>query len=140
MGHSRLLAEGTKEEEKREEDVAVLGLGGRREGTTESGQVAGQTACPELSCSWQLLPARRSRPCWPPEYGIWERPRALRSGTFRPLPQAVAQLPGIFLMDCYLSYALLVVPSRSDVMQDSLAGENLAENFNSNLLMKVSFF
>lgn len=43
-------------------------------------------------------------------------------------------------MDCYLSYALLVVPSRSDVMQDSLAGENLAENFNSNLLMKVSFF
>lgn len=27
-GHSRLLAEGTKEEEKREDDVAVLGLGG----------------------------------------------------------------------------------------------------------------
>lgn len=30
VGHSRLLAEGTKEEEKREEDVGVLGLGGQR--------------------------------------------------------------------------------------------------------------
>lgn len=61
-GHSRLLAEGTKEEEKREEDVAVLGPRGGREGKTEKGQLAGQIAGPQLSCSWQLLPARRRRP------------------------------------------------------------------------------
>lgn len=38
VGHSRLLAEGTKEEERRAEDVAVLGLEGEGgddgEGTT----------------------------------------------------------------------------------------------------------
>lgn len=43
-GHSRLLAEGTKEEEKREEDVAVLSLQGGKEGTTEKRPLVGQSA------------------------------------------------------------------------------------------------
>lgn len=44
-GHSRLLAEGTKEEEKGEEDVSVLGLGGKGGGDQE---VVGQVACAKL--------------------------------------------------------------------------------------------
>lgn len=47
VGHSRLLAAGTKEEEKREAAFAVFGLGGGREGTAEKGQAAGQIACPK---------------------------------------------------------------------------------------------
>lgn len=74
VGHSRLLAEGTKEEEKREEDVAVLGLGGGREETTEKGQLTGQIASPKPSCSWQLLPESRRRPSWRPVPSVWERP------------------------------------------------------------------
>lgn len=45
MGHSRLLAGGTKEEEKGEEDVSVLGLGGKGGGDQE---VVGQVACAKL--------------------------------------------------------------------------------------------
>lgn len=44
-GHSRLLAEGTKEEEKREDDVAVLGLGGRREGGDDGEGTIGWADC-----------------------------------------------------------------------------------------------
>lgn len=65
VGHSRLLAEGTKEEEKREEDVAVLGFGAEGEETTE-GQLAGQIASPKPSCSCQLLSVNGRRPSAPP--------------------------------------------------------------------------
>lgn len=75
-GHSRLLAEGTKEEEKREEDVAVLGLGGEggdgREGTTGLANCVPQTqllvatvartqVTPELAPNTESL-ERRSEP------------------------------------------------------------------------------
>lgn len=41
-------------------------LGGEREGTTAKGQLAGQIACREHSCSWQPLPAHGRRPRWLP--------------------------------------------------------------------------
>lgn len=56
-GHSRLLAEGTKEEEKREEDVAVLslrggGVGDDGEGTTgwASSQSSAQLLVATICC------------------------------------------------------------------------------------------
>lgn len=82
-GHSRLLAEGTKEEEKREEGVVVLGFGRGREETAEKGQLAGQIACPEPSCSWQLLPARRRRPCLAPSAKCLEGRRMTGTERFR---------------------------------------------------------
>jgi hypothetical protein len=55
VGHPRLLAGGTKEEEKGEEDIAVLGLEGGRRGWGPSRA--------KSSCSWQLLPrAAGARP------------------------------------------------------------------------------
>lgn len=107
-GHSRLLAEGTKEEEKREDDVAVLGLGGRWEGTTEKGQLAGQIAFPEPSCSWQLLPARRRRRSWPPVPSFWGKAerKSGRGGEVSVLaPRLLRSFPGTFLIDGYLSHA-----------------------------------
>ena len=82
-GHSRLLAEGTKEEEKREEGVAVFVFGSGREGTAEKGQLAGQIACPEPSCSWQLLPPHRRRPCQAPRAERLEGRRGTGTETFR---------------------------------------------------------
>lgn len=46
---------------------------GREGGKTEKGQVAGQIAGPQSSCSWQLLPARKRRPAGPPAQSRWER-------------------------------------------------------------------
>lgn len=46
VGHSRLLAGGTKEEEKGEEDVSVLGLEGGKGGGDQ--EVVGQVACANL--------------------------------------------------------------------------------------------
>lgn len=46
VGHSRLLAGGTKEVEKREEDVPVLGLEGGKGGGGQ--EVGGQVACARL--------------------------------------------------------------------------------------------
>lgn len=53
-GHSRLLAEGTKEEEKREEDVAVLSLRGGG-GVGDDGE--GTTGWASSQSSAQLLVA-----------------------------------------------------------------------------------
>lgn len=93
VGHSRLLAEGTKEEEKREEDVAVLGFGAEGEETTE-GQLAGQIASPKPSCSCQLLSVNGRRPSAPPPPvpSVWERPGGTGAEKqFQSSPLTVAQ-------------------------------------------------
>lgn len=76
-----------------------------REGTTEKGQLAGQIACPNRSCSWQLPPARRRRRCWLPMPSLRRGGVSRGGGVSALLPRLLRSFSGTFWSRGYLSPA-----------------------------------
>lgn len=114
-GHSRLLAEGTKEEE-REDDVAVLGLGGKEGGRGRRGRDnwLGKLPFRNPAAGGECSPhAGDAGPG--AGFRVSGRGRAKSGGEVSILPpRLLRSFPGTFLVDCYLSYAFPSVCRGSD--------------------------
>lgn len=107
VGHSRLLAEGTKEEEKREEDVALSSaLGERGRGRPRRDNRLGKLRVLNPAARGNL-PARRRRQCCPPIPSLRKGGVRRGGGVSVLVPRLLRSSPGTFLIRCYLTLICL---------------------------------